>query len=222
MKSASHALILTAAGSSVRFGRGKKEFCTINGISVLLSAALPFTQIEGLKAIVVTYRKGTLKETQESLKGLDPGIPLYFAEGGSTRQGSVFNGLKELKKHIEEDLIVSIHDGARPYITEKLAERVLDKAEECGAAVPVMKMRDTLCCVKDSVIEKYIDRSSVAAVQTPQCFRFSSILKAHEEAAADGKEYTDDTGIYSAWCGPVFAVEGEETNIKITFPGDLK
>lgn len=223
MKSPEHALLLTSAGSSVRFKNGKKEFHLINGKSVLLHAAQAFVNCEGLKAIVVTYKEGTLEQTKNALEGLPSSVPLYFTPGGETRRASVLNGLRKLSECVEDkNILVCIHDGARPFITPSLVCSCLKTASVYGAAVPGIKGKDTLALVEDSVIKAYIDREKTVFLQTPQVFRLSEILSAHEKAQAEGREFTDDTGLFTEYAGPVHVVPGETENTKITFPEDME
>ncbi len=226
-----HAVIVTAAGSSRRFNgpnqtSRKKEFLTIAGEPVLCRAIRPFLETEGLVALVVTYRKGDLDEVREIVSKLDlSGVTTLFVEGGETRQASVFNGLRALyERRNEFDIsIVSIHDGARPFISEnKLVKSCLDMAEAVGGACPCLRVTDTIVKVgEDGLLCGRLSRDGVCTVQTPQTFRFPDIYLAHCSARAD-KAYTDDTEIFMDWGGKVGFVQGDPKNRKITFASDLK
>lgn len=226
-----HAVIVTAAGSSRRFNgpnqtSQKKEFLTIAGEPVLCSAIRPFLETEGLVALVVTYRRGDLEEVREIISRLDlSGVVTLFVEGGETRQASVFNGLKALydRKKELDIAYVSIHDGARPFISEnKLVKSCLDMAEAVGGACPCIRVTDTLVKVgEDGLLCGRLSREGVCTVQTPQTFRFPAIYLAHCEAIP-GKAYTDDTEIFMDWGGSVGFVQGNPNNRKITFASDLK
>lgn len=223
MKSPEHALVLTSAGSSVRFKNGKKEFHLINGKSVLLHSALAFSALPALKAVVVTYKKGTLEETKKAMEGFPSSIPLFFTEGGETRRKSVLNGLRKLSEVIDDkNILVSIHDGARPFVSSALIRACLETAEKYGASVPALRGRDTLAVVEDNVISSYIDREKTVCLQTPQVFCFKEILSCHEKAEEQGLEFTDDTGLFTAFGGRVHTVDGETENVKITFPEDME
>ncbi len=226
-----HAVIVTAAGSSRRFNgqnqtSQKKEFLMLGGEPVLCRAIRPFLMTEGLAALVVTYRKGDLEEVKELVSKLDlGGVEVLFVEGGETRQASVFNGLKALyDKRKELDIsLVSIHDGARPFINDgRLIRACLDKADEVGGACPCIRMTDTLVKVgDDGLLCGRLSREGVCSVQTPQTFRFPDIFQAHCLARTD-KAYTDDTEIFMDWGGKVGFVQGSAENRKITFATDLK
>jgi 2-C-methyl-D-erythritol 4-phosphate cytidylyltransferase len=125
--------------------------------------------------------------------------------------------------------IVLIHDAARPWASPDLARRVAKAAREHGAALPLVPSRDTLKEADPSgMVAAHLKRSRVMAAQTPQGFDFWRILRAHraaEEAIVAGEvddAFTDDTEVWAAFGeGAVAWVEGEETNLKITYAGDL-
>lgn len=234
-----HAVIVTAAGSSRRFNAAssqapvKKEFLTLNGKSILANAIEPFLAVKGLALVVVTYRKESFKETSDNLKTLElpDGVELLLVEGGETRQQSVFNALIKLD-HInvtkQLDLqLVSIHDGARPFVKPQTIEACLKAAMKTGGAAPCVPISDTLVKAEKGIITGRVDRTKVYGVQTPQTFRYPDIFLAHVEAwhkskEKDGLIYTDDTQIFTDYGYQVAIVEGDPKNKKITYPKDLE
>lgn len=136
--------------------------------------------------------------------------------GGSTRQESVLAGLRAAR---EADL-VAIHDGARPLVTPALIERGVALARETGAALCATPSRDTVKQVSGEppVVTATPDRSTMWLAQTPQCFKRSLLLRAHEQAAGDA---TDDAALVEALGHTVTVYEGTSTNIKVTTPDDL-
>ena len=229
----STAVIVTAAGSSRRFNPNpessvKKEFLAIDSLPVLCRAIRPFLQASDLSVLAVTYREGELEEVRKLVlqtPGIEdnPNLEILFVVGGATRQESVFNGLKainECKKHADISL-VGIHDGARPFVGFDLIKACFSAAEKVGGSCPCIRMTDTMVRVDDSgLIDGRLSREGVCTVQTPQCFRFPDILKAHE-AADPNKAYTDDTEIFMDWGGKVAFVQGSADNRKITYASDL-
>ncbi len=233
-----HAVIVTAAGSSSRFNSDsqgssdiKKEFIKLQDETVLASAIRPFVYVEGLVAVVVTYREGLREETEQCLKQIEipSRIKQYLVQGGATRQESVFNALQLLrnlqtKESCDIDL-VSIHDGARPFVTKEVIENCLKTAYEMGGAAPGLPMSDTLVKVENGLITKRLDRSNIYGVQTPQTFRFPEIYQAHVAAKKktnDGLIYTDDTQIFTDYGFQVAIVKGDPKNKKITYRSDLE
>ena len=228
----STAVIVTAAGSSRRFNSSseasvKKEFLSIDSVPVLCRAIRPFLGISDLAVLVVTYREGELEEVRKLVlqtPGLEerPDLEVLFVVGGATRQESVFNGLKAIdscKKHNDIE-IVGIHDGARPFVDKALIEECFATASKVGGSCPCIRMTDTLVRVDEAgLFSERLSREGICTVQTPQCFRFPDILRAHE--AAIGKAYTDDTQVFTEWGGRVAFVQGKPSNRKITYASDL-
>ena len=242
-----HAVIVTAAGSSTRFNascgsasgsasgaRVKKEFLRIGDEPVLAMALRPFLNVPGLKVVAVTYRHGDMEEVKSIVEPLvddfraagrfPENLPeVLYVKGGSTRRQSVFNALKALDECIFHDDIklVSIHDGARPFVSTDLVHDCLEAAEAHGGACPCIRVTDTLVRVgEDGLLSSGISRDGVCTVQTPQTFRFPDICSAHL-AADPGMDYTDDTGIFMDWGGKVAFVQGDAANRKITYSSDL-
>ena len=123
------------------------------------------------------------------------------------------------------DLIL-IHDGARPFITERVILNVVEAAAEYGASVPGITPIDTQKEIDENgFIVRHLIRKNLCAVQTPQGFNFSRLCEAHEKAGKlaeeTGHEFTDDTEIWGEYCGTVKTVPGDVNNIKITYPSDL-
>lgn len=214
------ALILLAAGSSTRMGGQKKEFLLINGETILSKTLNTFLKTRKFSTIVVTYPKGQLEECKSALKFSLP-KNILFVEGGATRQLSVKAALDSLVgQNID---FVLIHDGARPFITENLILETLNNTIKFGAVTPVVQPIDTQVELdSNSTILRHLVRKNLGAVQTPQGFKFKEIYKFHKMAQNDGMPYTDDTEIWDAYSKTkTHIIQGEDTNIKITFPKDL-
>jgi len=222
------AIIITAAGSSTRMGGGiKKEYLPLKDGTVLSNCANTFLKLNPNKFnivdFIITCPKGGIDDCKKALTSQDLdslSSCLQIVEGAETRQASVFNAIKAVKHNPQ---IIAIHDGARPFVSLELIEKTIDAAIEYGASVPACQPVDTQKEVDDKgFIIRHLQRSSLAAVQTPQCFEYGKMLQAHQKASQDGKEYTDDTEIWGAYCGQVKVIPGEAGNIKITYPGDLE
>ena len=229
------ALIITAAGSSSRFGGQKKEYLQLpSGTNTVLSqSAETFLRTNLFSSLIITIPKGDEDKAANALKTSQfvnkllfeepAGIRFSFATGGKTRQDSVYNGLIKLSElsGSKPDLVL-IHDGARPWVTEKIIRSVIEKTAVAGAAVPAIPAVDTQKEVDENGrITQHLKRKYVYAVQTPQAFEFERLLQAHEKARCDDLEYTDDTEIWGAYCGDVYISEGDIKNKKITFQSDL-
>ena len=135
--------------------------------------------------------------------------------GGQTRAQSVLNGLE----HVKSDCLVAIYDAARPTVTKELIDSTFKNAEKHGACIPVIDLKDSIREISEDGNSKAVNRSQFKSVQTPQTFQ-ASILKAAFENK-DYEKYTDDASLVEANGTPVFLIEGEEKNIKVTTASDL-
>lgn len=139
--------------------------------------------------------------------------------GGAERQDSVRHALEAVRDDID---VVLVHDAVRPFLTERMVEKVVKMARMKGAAIIALPVQDTVKQVgADHVIERTVDRGSLWLAQTPQAFRRDWLSAAHRKAHAEGVRATDDAYLIE-WHGyPVSVVEGSGENIKITRPEDL-
>ena len=204
-------VIVTAGGSSVRFG-ANKLLEKINGKEVILHSIekfLPFNPSE----IIVSAAESFIPVVKK-LAGHIPSIKVV--KGGSTRQESVFNALKSCNS---PDFVL-IHDAARPLVRPEDIKKCLDKAVQTQAAILAVKATDTIKKADESgKILETPDRSALWCVQTPQIFSYNLILNAHE--SLKGRSFSDDAGMLGALGQDVFVVEGHYSNLKITTPVDI-
>src|SRR5690606_34992946 len=146
------------------------------------------------------------------------GLPLVFAPGGRERGDSVRSGLSRLPEEVE---VVLVHDGARPFVSRELIDRVLQRASSTGV-VAALPATDTIKRVDESGrVVATLPRAQIWQAQTPQGFPRRLLAQAYERASQEGWTETDDAAIFER-CGlPVVVVEGERENLKITRPEDL-
>jgi 2-C-methyl-D-erythritol 4-phosphate cytidylyltransferase/2-C-methyl-D-erythritol 2,4-cyclodiphosphate synthase len=236
------AVLVTAAGSSARFGSRKKELALVEGRSILDRAVAPFLDLPGLEALVITApprREGELRQALcgRSLDALRERLADRFAivPGGETRRDSVRLGLEALARALSspayaaarglpglDEVIVLVHDGARPWASPELIGAVLSSAIEHGGAVPIAPIVDTPKEIgADGTITRHLPRSSLGGAQTPQGFRLGALLEAHRKAASEGFDCTDDAELWDRYVGPVASVPGDQGNRKVTYPRDL-
>ena len=226
------ALVLAAAGSSTRMGLGKKkEYLPMNGGTVISCAARIFLESADFETVIIAIPKNGQKDAEAALFS-DPevqylmhGRNLIFAEGGDTRQKSVFNAIRAIPK---KDSIVLIHDAARPFVSKEIIEKTIEAAELYGAAVPAVPPVDTQKEINgDKTIIRHLVRKDLCAVQTPQAFLLEPLIACHRAASLENFEYTDDTEIwdnYPEFTGgkKVHVVEGSRDNKKITYIQDIE
>ena len=202
--------IVLAAGESRRMGE-KKEFIEILDKPAIAYSLLAFERAESVERIVVVTREQDILFVGDVCKTYGINKVVSIITGGAERSDSVRLGLDEAT----EAEYFAIHDGARPCITPEYIDRVVDAAIEKGAATLGHKATDTLKYARNGVITESIERENLWHLETPQCFAAPIIRAAHE----NGAKGTDDTGLVDV---PVYIVESNCNNIKITLPSDLE
>jgi 2-C-methyl-D-erythritol 4-phosphate cytidylyltransferase/2-C-methyl-D-erythritol 2,4-cyclodiphosphate synthase len=227
-------LLLTAAGSSTRFGKQKKELYRIGGKSVLQAALEPFLGISKLLGVAITYPEPLLEEfykafepeIREKLDRLPCGLRLV--PGGPSRQSSVSLGLGSLIEAGRaaslnlETLAVLIHDAARPWADTVTINAVLETTRQQGACLPLCDLPDTPKLIDAfGSVSGHPERSVIMAAQTPQGFALLPLAAAHKRAVEESWTCTDDTALWDRYIGPVTYVSGNRKNRKITYPEDL-
>ncbi len=222
------ALVITAAGKSDRFNKGreegvKKEYLRIEDHTVLYRATEPFFELPSLRAVVVTCPENSRDEAAVALEELTAvnSIPLLLAEGGRTRTESVKKALERLKALPFSFDYIAIHDGARPYVTPELIIKTLAAATIAGGAAPARRVTDALKKLgPDGLIKESVDRSELIRVQTPQIFKADDLFKAYEDIAADDS-FADDIEVFVNAGFRCTVVQGDESNKKITYFEDI-
>jgi 2-C-methyl-D-erythritol 4-phosphate cytidylyltransferase/2-C-methyl-D-erythritol 2,4-cyclodiphosphate synthase len=133
----------------------------------------------------------------------------------------VLSGLLAIEA-IQPELVL-VHDGARPFVGADLIGRAIEAAGKAGAAVPGVPVTDTIKLIDaDGEVTGTPDRARLRAVQTPQAFRFDSLLAAHRRAATHGSPLFTDDGSLMEWAGhPVRVIDGDPGNVKLTCPADF-
>lgn len=213
-------VIIAAAGNSTRYGTGKsKQFLILDNTPVLIKSIQAFEEIDDVKEIIVTARKQDFDIIEDFIAQYGVRKVKHIVEGGATRQDSIYAAVEKIDEKAD---LVAVHDGARPLIKRKVIESVIQKADKVDAAACAVPVKDTIKIIDSSgKIVTTPERDSLRAVQTPQIFRFSLYKEAIEKAVSDGKQYTDDCQLVESMGYPVYLVDGDYENIKITTPDDL-
>jgi 2-C-methyl-D-erythritol 4-phosphate cytidylyltransferase len=140
--------------------------------------------------------------------------------GGATRQASVWQGLQRVAPQAD---VVVVHDAVRPLLPERLLRATLCAAVVHGAAIAAVPLKDTLKRVTDTgAVEATIPRDCLWRVQTPQAFQCRLLYEAFVYAQRHGIEGTDEASLVEALGQRVQVVPGDENNVKITTPDDLR
>ncbi len=215
--------IVLAAGQGKRMhSKVQKQFLEIQGYPVLYYSLRCFQESPLIQDIILVTGEESISYCKEEIvqkygfTKVSAVIP-----GGKERYDSVYAGLCECR----DCEYVLIHDGARPFVTEEILKRGLQKVKETGACVIGMPSKDT---VKLSDEEGYVketpNRKCVWTIQTPQIFSYSLIREAHDSIRQkDMSKITDDAMVVEQETGAKVALaEGSYQNIKITTPEDMK
>lgn len=210
--------VIVAAGSSRRMGSIDKQMLLISGIPVLAHTLMKFENIECVGEIIVVAKRESLEEAWGIVESFKISKVKEVVPGGKTRAKSVVCGLKRVGNFP----IVMIHDGARPFVSERLIEETVLAAAEFGAAAPGVIPKDTVKEISSSnSVIKTPKRDMLRLIQTPQTFEKQLIVAAYENAEKNGFEGTDDCSVAEFAGADIKITDGEYTNIKITTPADI-
>ena len=211
--------IVVAGGEGKRMGGDvPKQFLPLGGRPIIdrtISCLAASPLIDG---ILLALPPQIPKDVKESFRGR-PKV-LQVVDGGAERQDSVRNALAAVTGDAE---VILVHDAVRPFVSADLLARCVELAEKHGAVVPVVPVRETVKeWDKNGRTLSTVDRSRLYRAQTPQAFRAGILLKAYEKAGAEGLRGTDDASLVEEAGYPVTPIPGEEANIKITIPEELR
>lgn len=211
-------VVIPAAGQGKRMKAGKnKLFIELAGKPIILHTLQVFENDPDCKGIILSINLAEEEWFQSLIREYGLTKIKKLVPGGEERQQSVFNGIK----HVEENSIVLVHDGARPFIGQTLIRQLARAAFRHGGAIVAVPVKDTIKKAKDSTVVETVERSSLWAVQTPQAFRVSTLIKAHKIAERQNFLGTDDASLLERIGEAVKIIEGNYDNIKITTPEDL-
>lgn len=213
--------LIVAGGKGKRVGRDiSKQFICINNKPIIWYTINAFENCKYIDGIVIVISKDDMKYFNENiLEVYDFKKILAVVEGGAERQDSVYSGLLAIKNCD----IVLIHDGARPFVSCKIIKQGIEYAKLYGASACGVMPKDTIK-VKDTnnFSKETLQRDTLFAVQTPQCFEYNTIIKAHEAIRKEKLVATDDTMVVEKMGSKVYLYEGSYTNIKVTTPEDIE
>lgn len=209
-----HCAIITAGGSSKRYGNTNKLLEKVHSKEVIKHTVDAFLAIDEIDEIIIAANISIIEDLNAIFKGQDK---VRIIVGGATRQQSVFKSLMACNGC---DYVL-IHDGARPMIDVETIKKAIVMVQEKKALTVATKTTDTIKQVDENLkIIKTIDRSSLYNTQTPQAFEYNLIKEAHEKLK--GQDFTDDAGMLEHLGEDVYILEGDYRNIKITTQSDIE
>lgn len=208
--------VIVAAGHSERMGEDKL-FLTVGGRPVLALTLSAFQESPDVQEIVLVTTPERVDAVDKLRKGyhLDKLTQVIF--GGETRTESAYRGVMAVSRQAE---LICIHDGARPFVTQRVIADAVRGAALDLAAAPAIPVKDTLKQAEGGVVKATPPRESLFAIQTPQAFRAELIRAALAKAHESGTVYSDDCAAVEAIGGVIHLTKGDEQNVKLTTPQD--
>lgn len=214
-----NSVIIVAAGSGKRMQRNiNKQFIKLNEKEIIAHTIDAFYKNENINEIIVCIKKEEEEFFKKEIIQKNDFKNIKIAYGGKERQDSIYNGLKSVNKNCK---IVLIHDGARPFVDNRIIEECISVAKEKKAVVVGVPVKDTIKIVIDGKITDTPNRANLWSAQTPQTFDYSLIKKAYDEAYKSNYYGTDDSMLVENIGQEVTMIMGSYENIKITSPEDL-
>lgn len=210
-------VVVVAAGNASRMGGIDKVMAPLNGEPMIVRTVRTFQNCDAVKEIVIVTREDLITKITSLCGKFDK--VRAVAVGGKDRAESVKNGLGMLSAKVK---LAAVHDGARPLISKAVIDRTIRAAHSYGAAAPAIPVKDTIKVVEGGIVTATPDRSTLKAIQTPQVFDIDLLKGALKKAFANGAAITDDASAVELLGYKVKVVEGDERNIKVTTPMDLK
>lgn len=221
--------VVLAGGKGTRMGNVEKpkQFMEIGDKPIIVHTIEKFVANTQFEKVLVLSPKQWIKHTQDLVRKYIPGSDhVVVIEGGSTRNETIMNAIAYIDKtgKLDEDTIIVTHDSVRPFVTHRILEENIRYAKEFGACDTVIPATDTIVESKDhQLITSIPDRSTMYQGQTPQSFKAKHLRDLYESLSDTEKEIlTDACKILVIKGEQVHLVEGEESNIKITYPYDMR
>lgn len=213
MSDARIVVIVPAAGSGTRFGGDiPKQFRQLGGKPLVQRVVERFLFDEQVSRVIVPVAEMLLSVVSQSNEDR-----VKFVAGGETRLQSVARGLE----YADDAELIAVHDAVRPFFAAETFHAALAAAQEHGAALPVIPLADTVHVIADDRVISTPDRSTLAAAQTPQCFRAEVLRDVIARAQREGDDATDEAGLAAKYGYTVKTVPGDSMNFKITRLEDL-
>ena len=212
-------IIIVAGGKGTRMGgEMPKQFQLLGGRPIVMHTIENLYALDSSLQIILVLPQEHIELWRSLCKEYSFEVPLMLTAGGTTRFHSVQNGLA-LVDDIDEAL-VGVHDGVRPFVSQRLYDDAFREARISGAVIPMIDIQDSLRhIIGCNGASEVVPRDRYRLVQTPQVFKLSVLRKAYEQRFVES--FTDDASVVEAVGIPVTAVEGNRENIKLTTPYDM-
>lgn len=207
--------VLVAGGSGTRMNTElPKQFLSVNEKPVLFYTIKSFLKAFDDIHIILVLPQDYIELGKEIVSSYFSNTNIEITAGGSSRFQSVKNGLRI----VEKDSVVFVHDAVRCLVSSDLIVKCYHQAIALGSAIPAIHSKDSIRIVEEGV-NRSVNRSDIRLIQTPQVFKSDILLKAFEVPYQDA--FTDEASVVEHSGYKVELIEGEENNIKITYPIDI-
>lgn len=209
-------IIIVAGGKGLRMGGDiPKQFLPVCGKPVLMRTLEAFHAYDASMRLILVLPVSQQAYWKQLCEEYQFELVHEIANGGETRFHSVKNGLAL----VEEDGLVGVHDGVRPFVSQEVITRCYEEAASLKAVIPVIGVVETVRHLTEEGSET-VPRDQYKLVQTPQVFDVTLLRRAYQQEYTD--LFTDDASVVEALGEKVYLVEGNRENIKLTTPFDLK
>lgn len=211
--------IIVAAGKGSRMGSNTpKQYLKLDDKTILDKTIDQFEKNKLVDEIILIINTEDIEYVKSSISYNRDKVT-KVVEGGAERLDSVYNGIMSLD---DDNSLVLIHDGVRPFVSQKLINTCIENTHEYKCCIPAIDVIDTIKVVEDDEVIETLDRSKLRAVQTPQGFEVKLLKELYNKAKNDNLKATDDASIAEYYGYKVKVIEGLRKNIKITTPFDFK
>ncbi|MEO5910083.1 MAG: 2-C-methyl-D-erythritol 4-phosphate cytidylyltransferase [Pelobium sp.] len=208
--------IIVAGGNGTRMDASiPKQFIELNGKPILMHTIEAFSENKYQPEIILVLAKADEYYWKELIASHQFTIPHHVVFGGKERFDSVKNGLACISN---QNAIIAIHDAVRPLVSQKTISNCFKQAVANGNAIAAVPSKDSVRSLKKG-LSVSLNRSEIYLIQTPQTFQYQQLLKAYEQEFSEN--FTDDASVIEKAGFQVKLVDGDQFNIKITFPEDL-
>lgn len=218
MKNGFVSAVIVAAGRSERMG-ANKILLELGSMTVFERTVRAFEESELVDEIVVVSSSENIVRCRSIVKEKLLSKVTAIVSGGGSRSESVRRGLAACNKNAE---IIAVHDGARPLIKPESIDKAVEAAKEYGASAVGVRSKDSVKIIDDEDFAvSSVDREHVVRIQTPQVFKRDIIFRAHEKAAEDGFDGTDDCSLTERIGVKAKMIYLPYVNLKLTEPTDM-
>jgi 2-C-methyl-D-erythritol 4-phosphate cytidylyltransferase len=216
------AALIFAGGTGRRMNTYSKpkQFLELHGKPIIIYTLEHFEYHDEIETITVVCLTDWIAELKGLLRRFGITKVDRILPGGETGHDSIYYGLAAMGETTEDDEIVLIHDGVRPFINEKLISRNIEAVKLYGSATVEEARESIVRCLDGENVFEVPPRNQMYTAKAPQSFRFGMILKLYERARKEGVQTIDSSHLCSLYHVPMHVVKSTKNNLKITEPAD--